>query len=66
MPVQKSNSENSACPDLAIYIFQILLTTFNNFICVEKCNLHFNYVLEDGFRKVFGITLKRSKLKILY
>ena len=33
MPVQNSNSKNSAHPDLAIYLLQILVTTFNNILC---------------------------------
>ena len=50
MPVQNSNFQNFACPDLATYLLQILIpATFNSLECVKMGNLHFSYVLEDGF-----------------
>ena len=44
MPVQNSNPKNSARPDLATYLLQILVpTTSNNLLCQKRQYLHFSY-----------------------
>ena len=48
MPVQNSNFKNSANPDLATNLLQILIPgTIYSLVC-QKGNVHFCYVLEDG------------------
>ena len=48
MPAQNSNSKISAHPDLATQLIQILIPTTLIVYCIEKGNLHFSHLLEDG------------------
>ena len=68
MPVQNSNSNISARPDLATNLLQILILALHlKAYCVKKANLHFSYVLKGGLLgRYLVVNPKKSKLKILY
>ena len=66
MPVQNSSSKISAHPDWANLLQFPIPTTFNSLSC-QKSQFKHRICPERWFvRKILLITLKRSKLKILY
>ena len=64
MPVQNSNFKNSACPDLATNLLQILIPATSNSLVCQKGQFTLQLCPRRWFvRKIFGNYTQKVKIK---